>query len=93
MTLTNAVPGSNVHVKLKQHAFNFGTEVGGTSTASVNTFLNNSSYKNFLLTHFNTVTQGNAGKWDSDEPTQNNVQMGGSDTDHEFRNRKWAARS
>ena len=74
----------DVHVKLKQHAFNFGTEVGGTSTASVNSFLNNSNYKNFLLSYFNTVTQGNAGKWDSNEPSQGNVQMGGSDAIKNF---------
>jgi GH35 family endo-1,4-beta-xylanase len=79
VALTNAVPGALAHVKLREHAFNFGTEVGGTSTSSVNTFLSNSNYTTNLLKYFNTVTQGNAGKWDSDEPTQGNVQMGGSD--------------
>jgi endo-1,4-beta-xylanase len=85
VTLTNAVPGAMVHVKLKQHDFNFGTEVGGTSTAaSVNTFLNNSNYTNFLLQYFNTVTQGNAGKWQSNENTRNVLTMGGTDRIMQF---------
>ena len=85
VTLTNAVPGAMVHVKLKQHDFNFGTEVGGTSTAaSVNTYLNNSNYTNFLLQYFNTVTQGNAGKWQSNENTRNVLTMGGTDRIMQF---------
>jgi GH35 family endo-1,4-beta-xylanase len=85
VTLNNAVPGANVHVKLAKHAFNFGTEVGGTSTAaSVNTFLNNSNYTSFLLKYFNTVTQGNAGKWQSNENTRNVLTMGGTDRIMQF---------
>src|SRR4029078_4631226 len=80
VTLTNGVPGAMDHVKWKQHDFHFGTEVGGTSTAaSVNTYLNNPSYTNFLLQYFNTVTQGNAGKWQSNENTRNVLTMGGTD--------------
>ncbi len=85
VTLANAVPGAMVHVKLKQSDFNFGTEVGGTSTAaSVNTYLNNPSYTNFLLQYFNTVTQGNAGKWQSNENTRNVLTMGGTDQIMQF---------
>ena len=93
LTLTNAIPGSNVHVKLKEHAFNFGTEVGGTSTASVNTFLNNTNYKNNLLAYFNTVTQGNAGKWDSRRAVARKCTDGRLGSDQKLRHDKRAARS
>jgi len=69
VAVVGAAPGTDVHVKLAQHAFNFGTAVGGTFVGGggnqydVNTYLNNSNYTNFLLKYFNTVTQGNAGKW------------------------------
>jgi endo-1,4-beta-xylanase len=79
VSVVGAAPGSPVHVQLKQHAFNFGTAVGGTTTSTVNTYLNNSNYSNFLLKYFNTVTQGNAGKWQPDENTRNVLTMGGTD--------------
>ncbi len=100
IALAGAAPGADVHVKLKQHAFNFGTAVGGTFVGGggnqydVNTYLNNSNYTNFLLSHFNTVTQGNAGKWDGNESTRDNVTMAASDrigqyaVDHNLRVRQ-----
>jgi GH35 family endo-1,4-beta-xylanase len=73
--LVGAAPGAPVHVQLKRHDFRFGTAVGGTSLNGVNSFLNNANYSNFLLDHFNTVTQGNAGKWASNESTRDVVTM------------------
>jgi GH35 family endo-1,4-beta-xylanase len=81
LALGGVAPGAEVHVKLKQHDFRFGTAVGGTFVGGggnqydVNTYLNNSNYTNFLLSHFNTVTQGNAGKWASNESTRDVVTM------------------
>jgi endo-1,4-beta-xylanase len=100
LALSGVAPGSDVHVKLKQHDFNFGTAVGGTFVGNggnqydVNTYLNNSNYTNFLLTHFNTVTQGNAGKWGGNESTRDVVTMSASDridqyaVDHNLRVRQ-----
>src|SRR3954454_7019550 len=63
LNLVGLAPGTQVHVKLKQHDFRFGTAVGGTDLNSVNSYLNNPTYSNFLLSHFNAITPGNAGKW------------------------------
>ena len=90
LELGGVAPGTDVHVKLKQHAFNFGTAVGGTFVGGggnqydVNTYLNNSNYTDFLLSHFNLVTQGNAGKWDGNEPTRDVVNMSASDRINQY---------
>jgi GH35 family endo-1,4-beta-xylanase len=81
VVLAGAASGTNVRVRLKQHDFRFGTAVGGTfvgnggSQYDVNTYLNNANYTSFLLNHFNTVTQGNAGKWASNESTRDVLTM------------------
>jgi GH35 family endo-1,4-beta-xylanase len=79
VNLVGVAPGTQVHVKLKQHDFRFGTAVGGTSVGSINTYLNNSTYSNFLLNHFNAVTPGNAGKWAYNEGSPDVVTMSGVD--------------
>ncbi len=79
--LLGAAPGTPVHVKLKRHDFRFGTAVGGLYVGGgggqydVNTYLNNSNYSNFLVDNFNTITQGNAGKWAYNEETRDVVTM------------------
>jgi GH35 family endo-1,4-beta-xylanase len=73
--LLGAAPGTMVQAKLKRHDFRFGTAIGGTSLNGVNSFLNNANYRNFLLNHFNTITQGNAGKWAYNEATRDVVTM------------------
>jgi GH35 family endo-1,4-beta-xylanase len=85
LALSGVAPGSEVHVKLKKHAFRFGTAVGGTFVGGggnpydVNTYLNNPDYSSFLLDHFNAVTEGNAGKWASNEATRDVVTMQAAD--------------
>lgn len=100
LALSGVAPGDEVRVKLKQHDFNFGTAVGGTFVGGggnqydVNTYLNNTNYTNFLLKHFNTITQGNAGKWDTNEATRDVTNMAASDRigqyalDHDLRVRQ-----
>ncbi len=75
VALLGAPPGTMVHAKLKRHDFRFGTAVGGISLNGVNSFLNNANYSDFLLDHFNTITQGNAGKWAYNEGTRDVVTM------------------
>ena len=48
------------------------------------TYLNNPNYSNFLLDHFNTVTQGNAGKWAYNEGTRDVVTMSAVDRIFQF---------
>jgi endo-1,4-beta-xylanase len=79
VNLVGVAPGTQVHVKLKQHDFRFGTAVGGTDLNSVNSYLNNPTYSNFLLSHFNAITPGNAGKWAYNEASRDVVTMSGVD--------------
>jgi GH35 family endo-1,4-beta-xylanase len=79
LNLVGVAPGTQVQVKLKQHDFRFGTQVGGTSLNEVNGYLNNATYSNFLLNHFNAVTPGNVGKWEYNEATRDVVTMSGVD--------------
>jgi GH35 family endo-1,4-beta-xylanase len=77
--LVGVNPGVSVNVKLARHDFRFGTAVGGTTLNGVNSFLNNANYSNFLLENFNTITQGNAGKWAYNEATRDAVTMAAVD--------------
>ncbi|HMP08519.1 MAG TPA: endo-1,4-beta-xylanase, partial [Lacipirellulaceae bacterium] len=79
LELLGVEPGTPVRVQLARHAFRFGTAVGGTTLNSVNSFLNNANYSNFLLDNFNTIVQGNAGKWAYNEATRNVVTMAAVD--------------
>jgi GH35 family endo-1,4-beta-xylanase/subtilisin family serine protease/subtilisin-like proprotein convertase family protein len=68
VTLVGAVPGTEVEVQLKRHAFNFGANLPGTSLAGVtNGRLDNPQFTDFFKAHFNMVVPSNAGKWDSQE--------------------------
>ena len=90
VTLSGVRPGVPIHADLKRIAFNFGNAIPNTSANGVNLYLGNYSnpaaqtvqqanYQARLNQNFNAVTEENAGKWSSDEPTQGNVTMGGVD--------------
>lgn len=79
LSVVGVAPGTSVHVKLKQHDFRFGTAVGGNTLTGVNQLLNNTTYSDKLLSHFNAVTPGNAGKWANNEAAQDVVTMAGVD--------------
>jgi len=79
LNLVGAAPGTEVHVRLKQHDFRFGTAVGGTNLSEVNNFLNNSTYTNYLRGYFNAMTPGNAGKWAYNEAFRDFVTMSAVD--------------
>lgn len=73
------LPGTNVSVDLKKHAFKFGGTIDGFTYNDVNAYLNNPSYSNFILNHFNSVVPANAGKWAYHEGTRDVVTMSGVD--------------
>ncbi len=79
VALTGVAPGTPVTVSLRRHDFRFGTAVGGTTLNGVNSFLNNANFSNFLRNNFNTITQGNAGKWTYNEANRDVVTMAAVD--------------
>lgn len=60
----NPVPNAPVHLKMKRHAFGFGSAVGAGP------LLTNSTYQNALLANFNMAVPGNELKWPYWEPNQ-----------------------
>ena len=57
----NAIPGAPVHVKMKRHAFGFGTAVSGD--ALLNTGADGQNYRAALKTLFNKAVTENVLKW------------------------------
>ncbi|HMO84853.1 MAG TPA: endo-1,4-beta-xylanase, partial [Lacipirellulaceae bacterium] len=70
-----AQPGASVDVKLRNHAFNFGTAVAGTNTSANAALMdpnpapgsNAANYQAKIREHFNAVVPENAGKWIENE--------------------------
>jgi GH35 family endo-1,4-beta-xylanase len=72
--------GTEVQVKLRRHAFNFGTEVYGLwdmpwAEPNPTPGSDNYNYQQFIDTHFNMILPGNAGKWAYNESTRDVVTM------------------
>lgn len=79
VTLTGVEPGTSVHVKLRRHAFNFGTNATGTR----NQYLienpppesDAARWQAFVNAHFNCLVPSNAGKWAYNEPSPGQIDM------------------
>ncbi len=73
VALEGLAPGSTVDVKLRRHAFNFGTAVPGGGLNGVNSVLGTggtalqNNYQTRLNRLFNAVVPENAGKWANNE--------------------------
>ena len=88
IALANAIPGTQVHLKLASHAFNFGVNVPGSTAATIQTYLGTptpgstaDNFQQFLKTHYiNTLVPSNYGKWANTEATQNVPTMDRVDT-------------
>jgi GH35 family endo-1,4-beta-xylanase len=88
LTLGNVTPGSQAHVQLTSHAFNFGVNVPGSSASAQATYLgaptpgsNAESFQQFLKSHYiNTLVPSNYGKWANTEATQNSPDMSNVDS-------------
>lgn len=83
---TNGKPvpaGTAVHVKLRRHAFNFGTALFGTNVENGYWLTERPAvgsdafkYQEFVKTHFNMIVPENAGKWAFCENTRDVETMG-----------------
>ena len=75
LALSGVAPGAQVHVKLKQHDFLFGTAVGGFNNTSSAAWIapnpapGSDAYnlQQRILENFNAVVPGNSGKWQQNE--------------------------
>lgn len=87
--LDGVTPGTQVHVKLKNHAFNFGAAVSGYEQSmhmEKNPLPGSDAakYQEKLRTMFNLIVPGNAGKWEYNEKERGNPTMGYIDQLREF---------
>jgi endo-1,4-beta-xylanase len=85
LALVGVEPAAEVQVKLKNHAFNFGT--AGANPASGNNYWATNptpgstvdKYQQFVRSHFNMLVPENAGKWSGNESTRDVVNMSTND--------------
>ncbi len=78
---TRPLANARLRIRLKRHAFNFGTAISGVRLgrrgsswmAGANT--NDIKYRNFIINNFNTVVPENAGKWSHNERTRDRVTL------------------
>jgi len=84
LTLTGdmrPLPNAPVRIRLKRHAFNFGTAVAGIGFDSrwpswmTGSGANDVNYRNFVIGNFNAVVPENAGKWPYNERTRGVVTL------------------
>ena len=69
---------TRVRIRLKRHAFNFGTCLA-TPSWLTGQDRNDSNYRNFIIENFNTVVPENAGKWTPNERVRDRVTLGDLD--------------
>lgn len=75
VALVGVAPGTEVQVKLKNHAFNWGTNIHGVAdtgllNANPAPGSNAAKYQQFVTDNFNMVEGSNAGKWSINEGTR-----------------------
>ena len=77
LTLTDdkqPLANTRVRIRLKRHAFNFGTCLA-TPSWLTGQDTNDSNYRNFIIENFNTVVPENAGKWTPNERVRDRVTL------------------
>jgi GH35 family endo-1,4-beta-xylanase len=87
--LVGIAPGTQVGVKLKNHAFNFGTNIHGFGDSGLinpNPTPGSTAdkYQQFVTANFNMVEGSNAGKWTANENTRDNVSIAWQDKIFDF---------
>ena len=74
---------ARVRIRLKRHAFNFGTCLA-TSSWLTGQDTNDSNYRNFIIENFNTIVPENAGKWTPNERVRDRVTLDDLDSIMKF---------
>ena len=94
LTITSdAQPLANapVRIRLKRHAFNFGTAIAGAGGREPSWLTssdpNEVKYRDFIIRNFNAIEPENAGKWSSNEPERDTVTLDCLDSLVEFASR------
>ena len=81
MADTQPLANAPLRIRLKRHAFNFGTAISGVrlgrrgSSWMTGADANDIKYRNFIINNFNTVVPENAGKWSHNERTRDRVTL------------------
>ena len=86
LTLTDdkqPLANTRVRIRLKRHAFNFGTCLA-TPSWLTGQDTNDSNYRNFIIENFNTVVPENAGKWTPNERVRDRVTLDDLDSIMKF---------
>jgi GH35 family endo-1,4-beta-xylanase len=82
--LLSAAPITSVKVDMTRNAFNFGGTVSGVTKGDSKDMLSVTNpaitteagqFQSFINQYFNAIVPSNGGKWSSNEPTQNSVNM------------------
>jgi GH35 family endo-1,4-beta-xylanase len=89
VALVGIAPGTQVGVKLKNHAFNFGTNIHGFGDSGL---INPNptpgstadNYQQFVTENFNMVEGSNAGKWTANENSRDVTSMAWQDKIFDF---------
>jgi len=87
---TQPLANAPVRVRLKCHAFNFGTAVSGVSLGDrgsswlTGSDKNDTNYRNFVIRNFNAIVPENAGKWTYNERMRDSITLDYLDSLMEF---------
>jgi GH35 family endo-1,4-beta-xylanase len=81
LMLNGATPGTQVQVKLTNHAFNFGANFPGSGG---NTYFGNAQFTDFFKEHFNAAVPSNGGKWSVNDPQFGPITMAYADSIRSF---------
>ena len=79
--MSGAQPLANapVRIRLRRHAFNFGTAVAGVGGREpswvTGSDTNDVNYRDFIISNFNSIVPENAGKWSFNERTRDTVTL------------------
>lgn len=79
MSGTKPLANGPVRIRLKRHAFNFGTAVAGVGGRGpswvTGSDTNDVNYRDFIISNFNAIVPENAGKWSHNERTRDGITL------------------
>jgi len=79
MSAAQPLANAPVRIRLKRHAFNFGTAVAGVEGRGTSwvtgSGTNDVNYRDFIISNFNAIVPENAGKWSYNERTRDRITL------------------